>query len=249
MKEFPAANLVHILARIEALEKTVLSSGVTISVDQRNQLKQGFQEINGWMNDWGASPTKTQINKLINDISTLSESGFQTTSNMVRGILAEELAGLTFFKIDSDDAKSYLNRDDLAGSDFETKFPKGNNELTEAGNCFAFDRFTGCVCHCMRALEYALNAFEKDVGAIPTKYPRMWGNIITDIETVKKSPTSKWKSKKVFYDSCLTYLDSVKTAWRNQVFHVEAIYGKQEAKDVLDSTIRFLRSVAKELSE
>src|SRR5437660_233645 len=57
--------------------------------------------------------------------------------------LTDELESLTLFYVPSDKLAFY-NKTDLFGEDFKSNFPTANWEIIEAGNCFAFDRFTAC---------------------------------------------------------------------------------------------------------
>jgi hypothetical protein len=81
-----------------------------------------------------------------------------------------EAGALPLFYVPQDKLKFY-NKTDLFGDEFKTKFPSANVEIIEAGNCFAFDRFTACVFHLMRAMEIAPCGCSSSLWGLP---PRIW---------------------------------------------------------------------------
>jgi len=91
----------------------------------------------------------------------------------------------------------------LIGSRIPPKFPSANQEIIEAGRCYALGRNTACVFHLMCALEVGLHATAKVFG-VPTDYAN-WQRLLDGIEkeiakigeAKDKPPT--WKDDREFY--------------------------------------------------
>jgi hypothetical protein len=172
-----------------------------------------------------------------------------TQADYVRELLEQELKKRQFFVLDVNGG--YYDNPLLAGAPFRDNWPTANKELVEAGNCFAVDRYTACVCHLMRALEYALKAFENELKiTAPARGPEnTWGKIIGRIEQKKKQPSPEWMAKAGFNDNCLTFFCAVKSACRDKTFHVESSYDKGSASSLFSCTVAVLSEISKELKE
>lgn len=105
--------------------------------------------------------------------------------------------------IEPDKAHLYRNYK-LAGNDFQNKWPRANEELMHAGNCFALDEYTACTCHLMRCVEMIVKSFADKIGADISK-SNTWGSILTKIDEKRGTyqPSgqvsfhSKWKKIKI----------------------------------------------------
>lgn len=49
----------------------------------------------------------------------------------------------------------------MFGEKVSLNFPSALEDIKEVGNCYATDRNTACVFHCMRVVEYGLRALAK----------------------------------------------------------------------------------------
>jgi hypothetical protein len=56
-------------------------------------------------------------------------------------------------------------------------FPDAAYDLKEAGNCFAFERFTACVYHLMRVAEFGLVSVAQSIGVDEEKINKGWGRV------------------------------------------------------------------------
>jgi hypothetical protein len=168
----------------------------------------------------------------------------------------------SFFVINPEHLSYYSNAA-LAGQKFKDNWPKANEELTEAGKCFALDRHTACACHLMRAIEYALRSFEDALG-ITSHHRNNWGDILGRIEekqgrkgdsrtghpSIPPIPASpEWDKNPDFYQGCYSYIAGIKASCRDRVFHVESAYNGEQADRLLQSVRSFLSFASDGLEE
>ena len=145
------------------------------------------------------------------------------------------------------------NKNDAFGESVASAFPSACYDIQEASNCFALDRFTACVMHCMRAIEPAIQALAVKIGA---KYDNStWGEAMKEIRVriaaIESSPSkpSDWSEMKPFYENVIPDLGAIKDAWRNYVMHARATYDGEKAAGILDHTKRFMSQVSSKISE
>jgi hypothetical protein len=203
--------------------------------------------------------------RLAQEVEHLPIVSIITEADNIREMLEQELKQRKFFALHLEHGK-YYNNPLLAGERFKDNWPRANNELVEAGNCFALDRYTACVCHSMRALEYALKAFEFSLKIIPAPPGpgNTWGAIIGRIEDRKgrkgynvsghptvpaTRPSVEWTANADFNDNCLTFFSAVKSACRDKTFHVESSYDEGAARQMFDCTLVVLSKIAEQLNE
>src|ERR1039457_5272985 len=120
-------------------------------------------------------------------------------------------------------------------------FPSAEDDIREAGNCFALDRPTATVFHLMRVMEAGLKALGKDLGVAWTSN---WGTCLNEIEkqaTVKKSDP--------FFAEAVADLRAFKNAWRNPTMHIERIYSEKEAERIFQTVEGFMVHLATRLTE
>jgi hypothetical protein len=163
---------------------------------------------------------------------------------------------------------AYYEADDLFG--IKDKFPKANEELILAGNCYAVGSYTACVFHLMRAVEsgakvmvYAMKAqkhltvYSKSAGKTVRKPVELcdWGTLIGSLETALKelekgTKTSIAKKQTlIYYSHAIAQFRQFKDAWRNNVSHSRKIYQAGETKDIMDNTKHFLQHLAQRIKE
>lgn len=147
----------------------------------------------------------------------------------------------------------FYDNSTLAGEHFKANFPRANTELIEAGNCLVLDRYTACVFHLMRALDIALMSLQAQLGIpLPDKLTaRTWGNTLGRIKTQmdlnNTTPPAGWD--KEFHDKAYTFIQAVKTAFRDTTMHVESSYDQASAQSVFNVSIEVLKHLATRLKE
>jgi len=262
MHQYETDKIVHVFA---ALGDTKASA-----VHHREHREPGQREAKwpdderkktqGWLRDvlpilegLSLGMARYSFEKLANEVEHLPILSIITQTDLVRDGLEQELKQRKFFVLNQDFVR-YYNKTALAGEAFKVRFPRGNTELIEAGNCLALDRFTGCVCHAMRAIEFALNALESKLGITrpPEPWQRSWGKVLdridVEIETRDKSKPVDWDKEAKSFKQCSAFLWAIKTPYRDDTFHVTLPYSQQEAMDILDVSLPFLRHVSEKMS-
>jgi HEPN domain-containing protein len=169
-------------------------------------------------------------------------------SREFRRRLLDELARHLFFMVPVQDRGFFENP--LLTSEAADCFPGADQELREAGKCFALERYTAAVFHAMRALEVALRALAKRLG-VRMKNPN-WENVIKDIEDAIRAayaPTGKKRSaqRRKFLDLCAglgLHFRFLKDAWRNHTMHARRDYDRNRAEEILQHVRRVIEQMA-----
>ena len=171
-------------------------------------------------------------------------------------IIEQEMGEIVFGYIPLDKT-NYYEQEQLFGPLVAANFPQAADDIREAGNCFALMRYTACIFHLMRTLEYGLRALAKN---LHVKTPRPiqvedWGNIINVIdkkinliETTRKR-TPKRQVDLAFYHGAASQFRHFKDAWRNHAMHTQASYDEEAAKIVMNHVCNFMQHIATRLKE
>lgn len=152
--------------------------------------------------------------------------------------------------------REYYQRSDLLGAPFKAAFPAANDEITEAGTCFALGRYTASVFHLVRATEIGLEAIHAALG-LPgiEKKPWTWDDALKDIDEVIKDNDRAliadpgWVENAAFFRKAYALLWAIKGPFRNETTHVELTFGENEAERVFDAVKAFLAHLATRLGE
>jgi hypothetical protein len=261
MNEFAAEKMVNITANIEYLEKIALchsnSNSPKLSISwgiDKSTIENCLSSILPDLELLGLINTKAGCQRTIDGMYYLKPENLGHTCVELRHRLNDELKGRTFFQLNQNQV-GLFNNTVIASEQFKANFPKGNGELIEAGNCLAFDRYTACVCHLMRALEFGLIALESSLDIIrPEKGPeRTWGKTLGRIQTKfvekEKNQTPDWMKNETFYRQVFAVITAIKGPYRDLTFHVESVYDAAGAKSVFKLTVEALRHIATELKE
>jgi hypothetical protein len=177
----------------------------------------------------------------------------------VKHSIFEKLRNRKFLYMPAEDA-DYYGQADLFGDQIKSRFAKANEEVTQAGNCYATGNYTACVFHLMRAVEigarkmvFALKV-QSELNGKPVGLCE-WGDLIRAIEKGVQnlsSGTRKSVAKKTtfeFYNHALGQFRNFKDAWRNNVSHTRTTYQAGFTKDIMDNTRQFMQHLATRLKE
>jgi hypothetical protein len=123
-------------------------------------------------------------------------------------------------------------------------FPDAKYDAREAGNCFAFGRFSACVHHLMRLAEHGLVSVAASVNVPEEKISKGWDGCIQGIESAIKNisstkPTGDWQDQVKKYSDLCSWFTTIKSGWRNPSSHVPRIYSEQSAVGIF-SAVRTL---------
>lgn len=147
--------------------------------------------------------------------------------------------------------KDYYQKDDLFDVKVGERFKGASFDIKEAGTCYALGRYTACVFHSMRVIEFGLNAIAKRVG-YPDDRP-MWEPVLNFINAELGKNRDKmselFKGDIEFLSGISAHMHAVNLAWRRRVAHVERTYTQEEAKRILDETKNLMQHLAVKLSE
>lgn len=124
------------------------------------------------------------------------------------------------------------------------KFPKLIEDAQEAAKCYACARYTACVFHLMRVMEYGVQRLGKKLKVEIDVENENWQNILNSItKEIKLMDAKKQRTK--LYAEIANHLYNVKVAWRNTVMHPKATYTEEEAENLLAQVGAFMRSLAR----
>lgn len=143
-------------------------------------------------------------------------------------------------------AEAYLDDANVVDKAVSKAFPSPVFELQEAAKCRAFERWTACAMHSMRALEPAINAFQNYLAVEKPK--ENWQQILDQIEASIRALGNKHQDHQWNVEAA-SYFRVIKDAWRNHAMHGKDRYDKARASDIYEATTGFLRHLSSRLSE
>ena len=151
-------------------------------------------------------------------------------------------------------APSFMNLEQFGGA--VKLFPGAVSDMLEAGNCYAADRPTACVFHCMRVAEFGLRHIAEELGVELTdgKKPcpidfATWEKVLVGIENkrgeLRKTPKSEEHNKKTReYASLADICSYLKDIWRNDTMHSRRHYPKEEALLAMSRVAQLMNLIA-----
>lgn len=167
---------------------------------------------------------------------------------IIQGRISDELKAPLFFYIPRDRAKYYQD-EPLFGEKVADKFSKASTDIQEAGKCLAAARYTACVFHLMRVMEYSVQYLGKKL-EIDLVTEKNWHNILEEVDKAIKglpAKTSREKARRNKFSQASAFLRMVKDAWRNDVMHPKQTYTQEEAERVFRNVEDFMVHLAKKL--
>lgn len=138
------------------------------------------------------------------------------------------------------------------GTEVWKQFPSTVFDLEEAVQCFAYERYTACVFHLMRAMEEVVRRWAVSLGINLTRpgatlKDRMWDDLSREIEQkVDALPRStefekdQWNEQR----ATLVSLSHVRHVWRNATMHPQEKYLDSEAHEVFEASRVLLKKIA-----
>lgn len=141
-----------------------------------------------------------------------------------------------FIPVKTVDIKRY-NKRHLFGSDVAKKFPGAQRDISEAGTCYALGRWTACMLHILRALEYALKRLAISVRKLQngTKFAynptETMGVTARDLSAhVRQLPRSQYKTQ---ISDALVDFGNIVDGRRNPAMHTGKFYTQEQANTAL----------------
>jgi len=156
-------------------------------------------------------------------------------------VITLQLRNNLFMFVPSDRA-SYYSQAELFGEQVNRRFPQCQQDIEEAGSCYASGRGTAVAFHLMRVMEATVQELGAALGITLTN-EKDWHNILEEVnKAIKKLPAKAERTIKLSQVSGNLY--NVKLAWRNPTMHPKIIYTMEEARDLLLSVQSFARELA-----
>jgi hypothetical protein len=140
----------------------------------------------------------------------------------------------------------YYNDQDVTGVEIGNilkslqVFPGAAFDAREAGNCFAFERFTACVYHLMRVAEFGLVSVARSINVSEERISKGWDGCVQGVQGAIKTiestkPTTDWQERVKKYSDLCSWFTTIKTGWRNPVSHVPRIYSEGTASGMFSA--------------
>jgi HEPN domain-containing protein len=215
----------------------------------RQEILYSATELADIAKDCGLSISPAKIASLIALASKQSSSiDLQHRMRDVRETMTQELNAILFLRASSDMIK-FLNKKTPFGGNVAKAFPQCVEDIEEAHQCFALERYTASMFHLGRAMEIAVKAVARKMGAaIPSRDE--WQKYLDAMNAVIKAMqwnTSALKKKRAIFSEAAGFFLHFKEAWRNPTAHPKKTYTRQQASDVLDAARSFLDSAARNI--
>jgi hypothetical protein len=163
----------------------------------------------------------------------------------VREAVIYELRWMLFLPATAD-MIDYLNESRPFGDAVACAFEECSEDISEACNCFAFERYTACVFHLGRVMEQATVRLAKRMRV--GKPDDDWqGNLKAINKALDAMPygTKQERQKRAPYAEAAGFSFQFKEAWRNPTAHPKRTYTREEALDVMNGARAFMDAMAR----
>lgn len=205
------------------------------------------------------------LDEMIERLPKITLVRLQENFKQLNKMIEKELSKYLYIYISPIEAMFY-EKDNLFGEKVSDAFSSANYDIREAGNCYATGRYTACVFHLMRAVEWGLRALCADVGFkevcldkkikkfVPVAYSD-WERILSQlsravdkkIEKIKRGPDKQ--SSQEFYYPLLQEIKAFKEAWRNHVMHTRREYNQKDAISIFTHVKNFMVRLSSRIRE
>jgi hypothetical protein len=247
MLKFYAGRLFIIIGYLDSLAKLVQTNG-EFNLDSKlhNNIKPDIDWLQCTLCKMGLPMSSTIAYRINNHIADNPKVDNQLKNliNELHSRISDELDSRFVFILSMSE-KTFYNPDiSIFGKEVVNKFGDMNEDIVEAGNCFALGRYTACVFHLMRLIEIAVQKLGDSFG-INLTHEKKWQEIINLIRKEIKVKYSKHHPDKIKWDDLLAKLETVKDAWRNPTMHPKATYTEEEARYILNAVEIFMKGLIK----
>jgi len=134
------------------------------------------------------------------------------------------------------------------------KFPSCGFDLEEAGCCFAAGRFTACVHHLSRLVEFGLVSLA-DFAGVEKRHQRNWNTALNHAHNNLRdkkagfSSTVSQSRDETYFSEAIGLLRNFNTAWRNPSSHAPEIFLEQKARTLFSITLATMDHLSRQLKE
>ncbi|HWE87769.1 MAG TPA: hypothetical protein VG267_22690 [Terracidiphilus sp.] len=169
----------------------------------------------------------------------MTSKGLVLGLRQLESVIRNEMKSHLFFWVDN---PSFYKQRQPFGARVAVWFPELEYDITEAGNCIAFDRGTASVFHLMRVMEVGVQRFGTRLG-VPLANELNWQTILDLVNPAIKVMKAKHQET-IAISQVASHLYNVKVTWRNPTMHPTSKYTPEEAKDVYHNVKTFMGSLA-----
>jgi hypothetical protein len=158
--------------------------------------------------------------------------------------ISDELSTHFIFMIPANRERFYKPPKPIFGECIASLLPELDEDISEAGKCFALSRYTACVFHLMRIMELCVQKFGDKLG-VSLAGEKTWQVILDSVRAeLKRKYPSHSDPDRIIYEGIISHLESVKIAWRNPTMHPKNVYTEEQAKDIFESVRIFTNDLA-----
>jgi hypothetical protein len=210
-------------------------------LDQLQWLKDAAQEL-------ALTGLVASIERLLRDLERVDTAGNKQIKRDAHAILQriiDDFKGQCVMAVKAKQGEYYERTGTFLGDEVINRLSSLSGlieDASEAGNCYAFERYTACVFHLMRLVERCVQKLGNDLG-LPDAltYEKEWQIILNRIRGEVKT---KWPRERdpnrIRHESIISHLETVKIVWRNPTMHPKATYTQNEAKKIMASVQAFV---------
>jgi hypothetical protein len=254
MHQFPADRFIRLIRAIELLRTVQEGCEAVDLTEQGNvrlqkELTRNIKILCKILLDMGLQMSLVSAEKLERFLETSNNLGqpFCDLTEEVNSRIEDEIGLALCFIIRKDNEKFYTQKEPLFGRIVEDRFPELAMDTSEAGKCYALGRYTACVFHLMRIMEYLVQQMGLALSGKSAITEKSWHTIIEKIlrpEIESRFPNEKDQNR-IMWESTLGHLGSVRIAWRNPTMHPKETYTEEEAEGVLGAVKVFAQEITK----
>ena len=219
MYELHANRFLKAFSEIDRLDLILKDFGGQDTLRVDASIRKTVADLHGQLQGMGLAVAATAAKRLCATTvaADVNLQDFHRAVREIRSRMVDELGSKFWLHLDNDEARYYSGCLDIFGKGVIDKLPMIYADLEEAGKCYGVGRYTACVFHLMRVMEYCLQQFGGKLGVVmPDQL--VWQVILNQIQKAIKSLDPKLPAAKK-YSEIAAHLYSVKVAWRNDVMH------------------------------
>jgi hypothetical protein len=231
----------------------IIDETTAISGDARKEIESILTHMSHEVGELGLPMTKLSVDRFRSSIAIDTCEKAEANFDEMQQRFQDEILGIRFLFLEPN-KMSWLNQEDPFGKEVSGRFPSAHYEVQEAANCFALNRHTATVMHCMRVLEFGLDAlgFSLKVKRSTKGWGRDLNNFSDKWDQIEKGwkkgdPALGWRRK--FYPSVFAEFRYFENAWRNHAMHAHARYGEEESLRVFQHVRTFMQLISERLRE
>jgi hypothetical protein len=253
MLEFYALNFVRTIEFMSAW--AAVSTNKQISKMLLTKLQNDISELHCTLLGMEAEHSALRLGRILDALENGSPRSESSLNNDVREMfqtLLDDLKTKVIYMVPYSKVGYFNDASERFSRAVRENFPSAVEDMDEASQCFALNRYTACVFHLMRIMEAGLNVMAKSLNL---EVAKNWHRALTDIEreinfwNTTPRPFPAWKAIEPSYAEAATHFRWVKDAWRNYTMHIVAHYSDNKTTQIFSNVSSFMSDLAQWLHE